>query len=154
MPVTSTGIDPAAAGSKRSLAQTWLPIRFRPTNRIAVNVVQRSSSVVLPCEYSTGLLEPPSRFFQTSQPNPPWAATKTMPMSTYVRANWWSIHGAAAETPCGNHQVWATKKYVLKKVISQMMTRRARPIYEISRVRNLPTSIVRKNREGYHRLEK
>src|SRR5271154_5486135 len=36
---------------------------------------------------------------------------------------------AAAEAPVGNHQVLATKKYVLAKVISQMTQRRTSPMY-------------------------
>src|ERR1700722_1524898 len=36
---------------------------------------------------------------------------------------------AAAEAPTGNHHVFATKKYALMKVISQMTTRRTRPMY-------------------------
>src|SRR5580704_10228530 len=36
---------------------------------------------------------------------------------------------AAAEAPTGNHHVFARKKYALMKVISQMTTRKTRPMY-------------------------
>ena len=36
---------------------------------------------------------------------------------------------AAAEAPAGSHHVFARKKYVLMSVISQMTTRRTRPMY-------------------------
>jgi hypothetical protein len=36
---------------------------------------------------------------------------------------------AAADAPTGNHHVLARKKYVLMKVISQMTTRKTRPMY-------------------------
>src|SRR5690349_18054779 len=41
---------------------------------------------------------------------------------------------AAAEAPAGSHQVFAIKKYVLTKVISQMTTRRMRPMQRAPRV--------------------
>ena len=42
------------------------------------------------------------------------------------------MNAAAVEAPCGSHQVFATKKYVLKNVISQIIARRASPIYQTS----------------------
>src|SRR5882757_10267510 len=41
---------------------------------------------------------------------------------------------AAADAPTGNHHVLAIKKYVLTKVISQMTTRRMRPMQRAPRV--------------------
>jgi hypothetical protein len=41
---------------------------------------------------------------------------------------------AAADAPTGNHHVFAMKKYVLMKVISQMTARRTRPIARDPRV--------------------
>ena len=49
-------------------------------------------------------------------------------MITKVRANCASIQPAAADAPTGSHQVLATKKYVLTRVISQIKTSNARPI--------------------------
>src|SRR5439155_20373826 len=131
-PVTSTGTEPAFAGSKRSVAQTELPIRFKPIKRMAVRAVQRISSVVFPREYRTGPDDGRARYFHTKYPSETCAATNTTPMTTKVRANWWSIHGAEVETPCGSHQVFAAKKYVLKNVISQISTRIATAIHQTS----------------------
>src|ERR1700681_1255428 len=61
-------------------------------------------------------------------PSPSWAGRKTTPMMMKVSANWLSIQCAAAEAPTGSHQVLATKKYVLAKVISQITSSNARPI--------------------------
>src|SRR6267154_6570187 len=41
---------------------------------------------------------------------------------------------AAADAPAGNHHVFAIKKYVLTKVISQITTRRMRPMQRAPRV--------------------
>src|SRR5579863_8602811 len=43
------------------------------------------------------------------------------------------MNPAAAEAPTGSHQVFATKKYVLAKVISQITTSNASPIPQSSR---------------------
>src|SRR5579863_7527638 len=43
------------------------------------------------------------------------------------------MNPAAAEAPAGSHQVFATKKYVLAKVISQITTSNASPIPQSSR---------------------
>src|SRR5580692_7008993 len=45
-----------------------------------------------------------------------------------VMVNWRSMNPAAADAPTGSHQVLATKKYVLIKVISHIKTINARPI--------------------------
>src|SRR5579863_269804 len=55
-----------------------------------------------------------------------------MPISTNVSANCPSMNFVAAEAPTGSHQVLATKKYVLAKVISQITAINARPIPQSS----------------------
>src|SRR3974390_2720749 len=52
-----------------------------------------------------------------------------IPMRTNVTENCRSMAAAAVDAPTGNHQVLATKKYVLTNVISQIKQRRTRPIY-------------------------
>src|SRR5579871_4263268 len=47
-------------------------------------------------------------------------------------ANWRSMKPVAAEAPTGNHQVLATKKYVLTRVITQINSSNARPIPQSS----------------------
>src|SRR5215472_2195487 len=56
-----------------------------------------------------------------------------MPIMMKVSLNWPSIHPAAAEAPTGSHQVLATKKYVLTRVISQIKAKSARPIPQYPR---------------------
>jgi hypothetical protein len=53
--------------------------------------------------------------------------------------------GAAADIPAGNHHVFAMKKYVLRKVISQTITSRARPM-QVLQVRLFP----RPAKEGFN----
>src|SRR6266851_1024316 len=48
---------------------------------------------------------------------------------------------AAAEAPTGSHHVLATKKYVLTKVISQMMIRRMRPMQRAPRLDSRPSPL-------------
>src|SRR5579871_927808 len=66
-------------------------------------------------------------------PSPNCAARNTIPIRMNVSVNCPSIHCAAAAAPAGSHQVLATKKYVLIRVISQIKTINARPIPQPSR---------------------
>ena len=75
-----------------------------------MSVVQRISSLRLPCEYSERVAACWSRYLQTKYPSVNWAATKITPMMMKVTVNWWSMAAVAAEAPWGNHQVFATKK--------------------------------------------
>src|SRR6266446_2147571 len=56
---------------------------------------------------------------------------------------------AAAEAPTGSHQVFAIKKYVLTRVISQITTSRTRPI-----VRDLRSGFPEPSCEGLPESQK
>src|SRR5947207_11073524 len=74
-------------------------------------------------------------------------------MRISVRVNCPSINPVAAEAPTGSHQVLATKKYVLAKVISQITTSNARPIPQSSQKTNGKNDKKRRETTSVYRAQ-
>src|SRR5215213_1357226 len=77
-------------------------------------------------------LLPVSRYFQTIQPRPTWAAVNERPTTTMVIMNWRSSAGAWSEMAAGNHHFPLTNSSTDSSVIIQIITARTRPIGYIS----------------------
>ncbi len=96
--------------------------------RTAVSTVHTISSFVFPCEYDTGGEVGVSRYLHTMYPSAKLRRDEYDPHDHECERELVSIQAAAAEAPTGSHQVLATKKYVLIRVISQIKASNARPI--------------------------
>src|SRR5215208_6872010 len=98
----------------------------------AVITVHTTSRRLLPCVYIARSLLPVSRYFQTIQPSPIWAAANERPTTIIVIMNCRSRAGAWSEMAAGNHHFPLTNSSTESSVIIQIITARTRPIGYIS----------------------